>query len=154
MRRFGMRLLHRPLRAGGAAVLGLATIALTGAFAASGAQASTAAPAVASPALVALSGRLPATSDAQTGAYTASGMTVQVALAPRDEAGLNAELRAVYTKGSPDYGKFLRAGQFDALYAPTAATRDSVETYLRSAGLAVSAGDSPFVIEATGSGAE
>ena len=29
-----MRLLHRPLRAGGAAVLGLATIALTGAFAA------------------------------------------------------------------------------------------------------------------------
>ena len=38
-----MRLLHRPLRAGGAAVLGLATIALTGAFAASGAQASTAA---------------------------------------------------------------------------------------------------------------
>ena len=33
-----MRLLHRPLRAGGAAVLGLATIALTGAFAASGAH--------------------------------------------------------------------------------------------------------------------
>ena len=45
-----MRLLHRPLRAGGAAVLGLATIALTGAFAASGAQASTAAPAAATPA--------------------------------------------------------------------------------------------------------
>ena len=44
-----MRLLHRPLRAGGAAVLGLATIALTGAFAASGAQASTAAPAAVVP---------------------------------------------------------------------------------------------------------
>src|SRR5579859_3295883 len=154
MRRFGMRLPHRPLRAGGAAVLGLATIALTGAFAASGAQASTAAPATASPALVALSGSLPATSDAQTGAYTASKMTVEVALAPRDEAGLNAELRAVYTKGSPRYGKFLRAGQFDARYAPTTATRNSVEAYLRGAGLAVSPGSSPFVIDATGSSAK
>jgi kumamolisin len=149
-----MRLLHRPLRAGGAAVLGLATIALTGAFAASGAQASTATPAAATPALTTLSGSLPPTTDRQTGAYTASRMTVEVALAPRDEAGLNAELRAVYTKGSPRYGKFLRAGQFDALYAPTTATRNSVETYLRSAGLAVSAGSSPFVIEATGSSAK
>ena len=148
-----MRLLHRPLRAGGAAVLGLATIALTGAFAASGAQASTAAPAAATPALVALSGSLPATSDQQTGAYTASRMTVEVALAPRDEAGLNAELRAVYTKSSPQYGKFLRAGQFDARYAPTTATRNSVEAYLRDEGLAVSAGSSPFVIDATGSSA-
>ena len=48
---------------GGAAVLGLATIALTGAFAASGAQASTAAPAAVSPSLIALSGSLPATTD-------------------------------------------------------------------------------------------
>src|SRR3984957_14534652 len=154
MRRFGMRLLHRPFRAGGDAVLGLATIALAGALAASGSQASTATPATATQALVALSGSLPATSDAQTGAYTASRMTVQVALAPRDEAGLNAELQAVYTKGNPRYGKFLRAGQFDALYAPTTASRNSVEDYLRSAGLAVSAGDSPFVIEATGSSAK
>ena len=81
-------------------------------------------------------------------------MTVEVALAPRDEAGLNAELQAVYTKGNPRYGKFLRAGQFDALYAPTTASRNSVEDYLRSAGLAVSAGDSPFVIEATGASAK
>jgi subtilase family serine protease len=135
-------------------VLGLATIALTGAFAASGAQASTAAPAAAAPALTTLSGSLSPTTDRQTGAYTASRMTVEVALAPRDEAGLNAELQAVYTKGNPRYGKFLRAGQFDALYAPTTASRNSVEDYLRSAGLAVSAGDSPFVIEATGASAK
>ena len=116
-----MRLLHRPLRAGGAAVLGLATIALTGAFAA-GAQASTAAPAAVSPTLVPLSNSLPATTDPQTGAFTASSMSVEVALAPRDEAGLNAELKAVYTKGSGQYGQFLAKGQFDARYAPTTAT--------------------------------
>jgi kumamolisin len=135
-------------------VLGLATIALTGAFAVSGAQASTAAPAAVSPTLIALAGSLPATTDEQTGAYTASRMSVEVALAPRNKAGLNAELKAVYTKGSRLYGKFLRKGQFDAEYAPTIATRNSVEAYLRGAGLTVSAGSSPFVIKATGSSAK
>ena len=51
-------------------------------------------------------------------------MSVEVALAPRDEAGLNAELKAVYTQGSGQYDQFLRKGQFDANYAPTTATTD------------------------------
>ena len=93
-----MRLLHRPLRAGGAAVLGLATIALTGAFA-GGAQASTAAPSAVSPTLITLSNSVPATTDRQTGAFTASSMSVEVALAPRDEAGLNAELQGRLHRG-------------------------------------------------------
>ena len=149
-----MRLLHRPLRAGGAAVLGLATIALTGAFAASGAQASTAATAAVSPTLVPLSGSLPATTDPQTGGFTASSMSVEVALAPRDEAGLNAELKAVYTEGSGQYDQFLAKGQFDAKYAPATATTDAVDAYLRGAGLTVSSTDSPFLIRATGSSAK
>jgi subtilase family serine protease len=148
-----MRLLHRPLRAGGAAVLGLATIALTGAFAASGAQASTA-PAAVSPTLIPLSGSLPATTDPQTGAFTASSMSVEVALAPRDEAGLSAELKAVYTQGNAQYGRFLAQGQFDASYAPTTATTNGVAAYLRSAGLTVSSTNSPFLIRATGSSAK
>jgi len=147
-----MRLLHRPLRAGGAAVLGLATIALTGAFA--GAQASTAAPSTVTPALVAVKGSLPATTDKQTGAFTAARMSVEVALAPRNEAGLNAELKAVYTKGSGKYDKFLAKGQFVAKYAPTIATRDAVNAYLRGTGLKVSATSSPFLIRATGSSAK
>jgi subtilase family serine protease len=148
-----MRLLHRPTRAGGAAVLGLATIALTGAFAASGAQASTA-PAAVSPTLIPLSGSLPATTDPQTGAFTASSMSVEVALAPRDEAGLSAELKAVYTQGNAQYGRFLAEGQFDARYAPTTATTNGVAAYLRSAGLTVSSTNSPFLIRATGSSAK
>ncbi|MGD0705928.1 MAG: S53 family peptidase [Trebonia sp.] len=152
-----MRLPHRPLRAGGAAVLGLATIALTGAFA--GAQASTAAPASnAAPSavtpLVAIKNSLPATTDRRTGAFTAAKMSVEVSLAPRNETGLNAELKALYTKGSGQYGKFLAKGQFDTRYAPTAATRDAVTAYLRGEGLAVSSTDSPFLIRATGSSAK
>src|SRR5580693_4497779 len=155
MRRFGMRLLHRPIRAGGAAVLGLATIALTGAFAASGAaQASTAAPAAVSPTLTTLQNSLPATTDRQAGAFTASSMSVQVALAPRDGAGLNAELKAVYTKGSAQYDQFLSKGQFDAKYAPTTATTNAVAAYLRDQGLTVSSTDSPFLLQATGPSAK
>src|ERR1700749_2603378 len=106
MRRFGMRLLHRPLRAGGAALLGLATIALTGAFTA-GAHASTATPSAVSPTLITLQNSLPATTDQQTGAFTPANMSVEVALSPREEAGLNAELKAVYPQGSRQYDRFL-----------------------------------------------
>ena len=148
-----MRLLHRPIRAGGAAVLGLATIALTGAFA-GGAQASTAAPSAVSPTLITLSNSVPPTTDRQTGAFTASSMSVQVGLAPRDGAGLNAELKAVYTEGSGQYDQFLSKGQFDAKYAPTTATTNAVAAYLRSQGLTVSSTDSPFLLQASGSSAK
>jgi subtilase family serine protease len=144
---------HRRLRAGGVAVLGLATIALTGAFATGGAQASTATGPAASPALTALANSLPATTDRQTGAYTASRMSVEVALAPRNVRGLDAELKAVYSKGAAQYGKFLAKGQFDARYAPTAATTNAVTAYLRGEGLTVSSTSSPFLIRAAGSSA-
>jgi subtilase family serine protease len=148
-----MRLLHRPLRASGAAVLGLATIALAGAFAGAQASASTAAPTAVSP-LVALHDSLPATTDRRTGAFTAARMSVEVSLAPRDETSLNAELKALYTKGSAQYGRFLAKGQFDAKYAPTVATRDAVAAYLRGQGLSVSSTDSPFLIRAKGTSAK
>jgi len=148
-----MRLLHRPIRAGGAAVLGLATIALTGAFAA-GAQASTATPSAVSPTLTTLPNSLPATTDRSTGAFTTSNMSVEVGLAPRNGAGLSAELKAVYTVGGRDYGRFLAKGQFDSKYAPTAATTAAVSAYLRSQGLTVSPTDSPFLLEATGPSAK
>jgi len=147
-----MRLLHRPIRAGGAAVLGLATIALTGAFAS--AQAATAAPSAVTPQLIAIGNSLPATTDRQAGAFAAAKMSVEVSLAPRNEAGLAAELKALYTKGSGEYGKFLAEGQFDARYAPTSSTRAAVASYLRGAGLSVSPTSSPFLLRVTGSSAK
>jgi subtilase family serine protease len=143
-----MRVLHRPLRAGGAAVLGLATIALTGAFATSQASAATSA---VTPRFTAVSDSLPATTDKVTGAYTASNMSVEVALAPRDETGLTQELQAVYTQGNRQYHQFLAKGQFDARYAPAAGTVTGVEDYLRGEGLSVSATDSPYLLSVTGS---
>jgi subtilase family serine protease len=148
-----MRLLHRPLAAGGAAVLGLATIALTGAFAA-GAQASTSAAPAVSPSLVPLANSVTPTTDRQTGAFTTASMSVEVALAPRNERGLNAELEAVYTKGSGQYDHFLAKGQFDARYAPTAAPTAAVTSYLRGQGLTVSTTDSPFLLRAAGTSAK
>jgi len=151
-----MRFLHRPLWAGGAAVLGLATIALTGAFA--GAQAATTARPALTPQLTqrltAIGNSLPATTDRQAGAFTASRMSVEVSLAPRNAAGLAAELQGLYAKGSPEYGKFLARGQFDARYAPASGTRAAVTGYLRGQGLSVAATDSPFLISVTGSSAK
>ncbi|HWG01568.1 MAG TPA: S53 family peptidase [Trebonia sp.] len=145
-----MRMLHRPLRAGGAAVLGLATIALTGAFATSQASAATSA---GTPRFAAVNNSLTPTTDKATGAYTASNMSVEVALAPRDQAGLSRELQAVYGTGNDQYHQFLTAGQFDARYAPSAATVSGVENYLRGQGLSVRATDSPFLLRVTGSSA-
>ncbi|HWG01569.1 MAG TPA: S53 family peptidase [Trebonia sp.] len=141
---------RRPLRAGGAAVIGLATIALTGAFATSQASAATS---VATPRYAAINDSVSPTSSTSGGAYSAAKMTVEVALAPRDQAGLQRELRGVYTAGSGQYHKFLARGQFDARYAPSAASVAAVENYLHGQGLSVAATNSPFLLTATGSSA-
>ena len=146
-----MRVLHRPLRAGAAAALGLATIALTGAL--GSAQTATAATSAAPPRLAAVKGSLTPTTNAVTGAYTASRMSVEVALQPRNQSALSSSLAEVYAKGSSQYHQWLAKGEFDARYAPSAAERTAVEGYLRGQGLTVAATDSPFLIRATGSSA-
>jgi subtilase family serine protease len=113
----------------------------------------TAATSAAGPSLAAVKGSLTATTDRVTGAHTAAQMSVEIALAPRDQAGLSQSLTEVYTEGSSQYHQWLAKGQFDASYAPSAAERDAVEGYLRGQGLTVSPTDSPFLIRATGSSA-
>jgi kumamolisin len=128
--------------------MGLAIAGSSGAFAATSAIA---APAVAGPHLVALKDSVSPTTDKITGAYHSARMSVEVALAPRDGAGLARTLKAVYTKGSGSYHKWLRTGQFDARYAPTTATREAVRSYLKSDGLAITKSASPFLVRAVGS---
>jgi subtilase family serine protease len=145
-----MTLLHRPIRAGAVAVLGLAMTASLGAF---GAAAASAAPAV--PAgYAALTNSVPATTDPQTGTYSAAQMAIQVALQPSNEAGLQSTLAAVYTKGSAEYHQWLPAGQFDARYAPSAAERQAVTGFLTKAGLTVEPSSSVFLVQAHGSSAQ
>ena len=147
-----MRLLHRPLRASVIVATGLAVTGLTGVFATSAAAAPSA---VTSdglvPGYVALRGSQLDSTDAATGLYHSARMSVEVALVPRDQAGLASELRALYTSGSGEYHQWLARGQFDARYAPTSAERSAVTSYLRSAGLTIASSGSPFLIRATGS---
>jgi subtilase family serine protease len=141
-----MGLLKRPIYVGTVAVVGLATMALTGAYAATAATAATSAPQ-----FVALRNSVSPTTDRISGSYHNSRMSIQVALEPRNASGLARELRNTYTKGSANYHKWLAKGQFDARYAPGKAERDAIARYLRSAGLRIGRSASPFLIKATGS---
>jgi subtilase family serine protease len=143
-----MGLIHRPVRAGGIAVLGLAITALTGAYASAGAMA---APATAAPHFVALSGSLPHTTDHVTGHYTSSRMSIEVSLASRNPAGLNRTMKALYTKHSGMYHHWLAKGAFDRRFSPTPATRNAVIAYLKASGLKIQRSSSPFLVRAVGS---
>ena len=100
-----------PGRAGTVAIMGLAITAFTGTLASAGAV--TPAPG-ASLGYVALANSVPKTTDNVTGSYSTSKMQIEVAVAPRDEAGLNTMLAALYDKNSPSYHRWLSTGQFDA----------------------------------------
>jgi subtilase family serine protease len=142
-----MELISRPVRTGALAFLGLAMTAMTGGLTAS-AQAS---PAAAAPRYVALAGSAAAIHGTAAGSYSSSRMSIEVALAPRNEAGLNSLLRGLYTKGSANYQDWLAKGQFDTRFAPSAATRSAVGQYLSQRGLTVEPSSSPFLVRAVGS---
>jgi kumamolisin len=143
--------ISRPVRAGTVAIMGLAITAFTGTLASAGAA--TPAPG-ASLGYVALANSVPETTDNVTGSYSSSKMQIEVAVAPRDEAGLNAMLAALYDKNSPSYHHWLTSGQFDARYGPTPAARAAVAKFLSSSGLAVVPSGSPYLVRATGSSAQ
>ena len=146
-----MGVISRPVRVGAVAVSALAITAFTGALASAGAA--TAAPA-AGQGFVALAGSVSPTTDVITGSYSNARMQIEVAVAPRDQAGLNAELSALYDKNSPQYHHWLTSGQFDARYAPTPAAQQAVAAFLSHSGLKVESSGSPFLIRATGSSAQ
>ena len=141
----------RPVRAGTVAVMGLAITAFTGTLASAGAA--TPAPG-ANLGYVELANSVPKTTDTVTGSYSSPKMQVEVAVAPRDEAGLNTMLAALYDKNSPSYHRWLTTAQYDARFAPTPAARTAVAKFLSSSGLTVVPSGSPYLVRATGSSAE
>jgi subtilase family serine protease len=142
-----MRLFRRPLTTGAIVVTGLAMTGLTGLFATS----AVAAPRAATSSFVSMKGSQLAVTESRTGSYHSARMSVEVALAPRNEDGLARLLQAMYTQGSGSYHRWLAKGAFDTKFSPTPAERAAVVRYLRSAGLTVSSGASPFLVRATGS---
>jgi subtilase family serine protease len=99
---------------------------------------------------VAVRGSVLRITGAATGVYRSSSMSIEVVLAPRSSAALARELAAVYNPRSSAYHHWLAKGQFDARYAPSAATRAAVVRYLRASGLTVRRSASPFLVRATG----
>lgn len=72
---------------------------------------------------------------------SSSRVSFRVQLKLRDEAGLEQQIAAVSTPGSAARGHYLSSAQFNARYAPTAASVAAVEGFLRSHGITV--GDVP-----------
>lgn len=69
-------------------------------------------------------------------------MTVRVLLAPKGgSAALDAAVAAVSDPSSAQYRHFLSAAQYDAAYAPTAASATTVTDYLRAHGVSVDSVD-------------
>jgi pseudomonalisin len=64
----------------------------------------------------------------------ATPLHVALALAPRNQARLNAATHAMYTPGSATFNHFLTPAQWTARYGPTTTTVNQVTRYLRSAG--------------------
>ena len=87
------------------------------------------------------------------GPMVSSRLSVEVVLAPRDEAGLQRQLAAVYDPSSGQYQHWLAKGQFAQRYAPSDASRAAVESFLRAGGLTVTTSTSPFLVRAVGSSA-
>jgi pseudomonalisin/xanthomonalisin len=68
-------------------------------------------------------------------APAATPLHLSIALTPRDQAGLAAATRAIYTEGNARYHHYLTPAEWRAAYAPTTSTVASVTAYLHSAGL-------------------
>ncbi|MGH8336702.1 MAG: protease pro-enzyme activation domain-containing protein, partial [Gammaproteobacteria bacterium] len=95
-------------------------------------------------------GSLQPTTDTVTGELNQSVMSVEVLLAPSNEPALHDLLANLYDSQSSSYQQWLKTGEFNDRFAPSAAQSAAVADYLRGAGLRVESTSSPFLIRATG----
>jgi subtilase family serine protease len=90
----------------------------------------------------ALTGSKPAWATAAHRVGSAAGshrVDFRVYLTNHDQSGAAAYARAVSTKGSPQYGRFLTPAQFRARFSPTTTDVAQVESWLRSQGFTIGA---------------
>jgi subtilase family serine protease len=100
--------------------------------------------------LSAISGSFTASTDADIGEFSSSNMTIEVVLAPSNEAQLHALLTNLYDPTGPGYQQWLSTGEFSARFAPGDAQISALQNHLQSYGLIVQATSSPFLVRATG----
>ncbi|HST86364.1 MAG TPA: S53 family serine peptidase [Kineosporiaceae bacterium] len=134
---------HLPRSAAVAVALaGSLGLAATGSIVASSASAADAG-------RIAVPNAQPALSGATATGAAGSGKQIDIKLylADQNAAELDRLVQAVSTPGTAQYGKYLTPAQFRARFAPSAATVDSVQSFLTDAGLAVTgvAGNRSYV---------
>ncbi|MEO8954014.1 MAG: S53 family peptidase [Ktedonobacteraceae bacterium] len=77
-------------------------------------------------------------SSASTSTSTSSmPMVIGVALAPNHENEIQALVQSMYNPHSPQYHHWLRTGEYDKLFGPTASQVAAVESFLKQAGLSI-----------------
>jgi subtilase family serine protease len=126
-----------------------AALAASGAFAVDEAVAAASGAAVGE-SLTAIAGSLTPTTDADTGEFNSSSMTVEVLLAPSNEAQLNGLVKELYDSTNANYHQWLGTGEFYSRFAPSDAQIAAVQSHLQSHGLIVQASSSPFLVRASG----
>ncbi|HUN25709.1 MAG TPA: S53 family peptidase [Steroidobacteraceae bacterium] len=141
------RLLRRSARTSLGALILTGTIAAGAALTAAAGSAS-AADLV--PGRTAIPGSFRPSTDADTGEFTSSSMTVEIVLAPSNAAALAQLLSDVYNPQSANYHQWLQAGEFYSRFAPSSAVVAAVTSYLQSSGLTVLETSSPFLLRVNG----
>jgi subtilase family serine protease len=100
--------------------------------------------------LSAIPGSARPTVDADTGELSSPQMTVDVVLAPSNQAELSSLLANLYDSNSASYHQWLGTGEFNSRFAPSNAQIAAVTEYLRASGLEVEQSSSVFVVRASG----
>jgi kumamolisin len=131
------------------AVIVAAIVAAAGAFTGDKAVAAASSTA-AGVSLAAIPGGFKPTIDADIGEFNSSNMTVEVVLAPSNEAQLNELLESLYDPTGASYQQWLGTGEFYSRFAPSDAQIAAVQAHLQSYGLVVQASSSPFLVRASG----
>ncbi len=98
----------------------------------------------------AIAGSFKPTTDVDLGEFSSPNMTVEVALAPRNESQLSALLTSLYDSNSASYQQWLGKGEFYSRFAPSEAQIAAITEHLQASGLVVQPSSSPFLVRASG----
>jgi kumamolisin len=81
-------------------------------------------------------------------------MTITLVLQSSHAQQMNSLLTDLYNPSSREFHRWLKPGQFNAMFAPTPSQIASVNSFLQHAGLSIGASPSPFLVRATGTTAQ
>ncbi len=101
-----------------------------------------------------IAGSLQSTTDTDTGEFSSSKMTVDVVLAPSNQAELSELLASVYNPKSAQYQQWLAKGEFYSRFAPSSTQISEITAYLQASGLTVEHSASPFIVRVSGNSSQ